>query len=175
MFGLVFTLLLASQPCLITAEETARQLALDWEAFDQGPKGFRAFVSEQRYCPRETGELIESYLDAHPGLTVQQRYVSEFHAGQQFAGANDTSRALAHFYRGFNPHEDPAGRGKWNAYVRATIAFLEKDRETLEASYRVLDRQRDNPMNAINLRLVEGFRRAFDGTYGEAVASAFEE
>ena len=175
MLELAFALLLAGAPCDISAEETAQQLALDWEAFDQGAEGFRKFVAGEHYCPRETGELIAKYLETHPELTVKQRYISEFHAGQQFAGANDIPRALAHFYHGFNPHEDPAGDGKWNAYVRATIAFLEKDRDTLEASLRVLERHIDNRMNAINTRLVRSFMKNFDKTYDEAVKAAFEQ
>jgi hypothetical protein len=175
MLELLFALLLYAEPCQITETERQTQLELDWHAFDQGSAGFRTFVSGERYCPLIAGKLIEDYLDVHPELSVKQRYVSEFHAGQQFAGLNDIPRALEHFYRGFNPHEDPAGDGKWNAYVRATIAFLEKDRDTLEASLKILERHQDNRMNAINVRLVRGFIAAFDKPYNEAINAAFKK
>lgn len=172
---LLITLLAASpiQTCSLDDAERALLLAQDWHTFDQSGNGFRRLVTKERYCPQLAGELIVAYLASHPGLSVKERYVSEFHAGQQFAGVNDVARALAHFYRGFNPHEDSSSSNRWNAYVRATIAFLEQDRPTLEASLEVLEARQDNRMNAINLRLVRSFVKNFGRTYGEAVEDAF--
>lgn len=175
MFQVWLSMVVAAGACAMSEEQRDRILALEWEAFDQGPHGFRSVASGESYCPLLAAELIEDYLQQHEELTTKQRYVSEFHAGQLFAGANEVSRALAHFYRGFNPHEDPSGDGKWNAYVRATIAFLERDRETLEASLRVLENHRQNPMNATNLRLVRGFSQHFDSSYDEAVRASLDE
>lgn len=169
MFELALSLLLAGAPCEISAEETTQLLALDWEAFDQGEDGFRQFASETQFCPRETAELIEKYLEAHPELTEKQRRLSGWHAGQLFANADDPKRALPHFYRGFNPDEDPESDNRWNAYVRASIAFLENDRATLDASAAVLEARKDNRMNAINLGVVKRLQIAFGKTYREAM------
>jgi hypothetical protein len=175
MLQFLLSLAVAAGACAISEEQRDRILAMEWEAFDQGPHGFRSVASGENYCPLLAAELIEGYLHQHEELTTKQRYVSEFHAGQLFAGANERSRALAHFYRGFNPHEDPSGDGKWNAYVRATIAFLEKDRETLEASLRILENHQQNPMNAVNVRLVRGFAEHFDSSYDEAVRASLDD
>ncbi|HEX6927667.1 MAG TPA: hypothetical protein VF267_00340 [Gammaproteobacteria bacterium] len=180
MISIAFGLLLAAAPaptpaCDIPVAIRKNLLVQDWETFDQSPQGFRALVDDKLHCQRAAGEIIAAYLDVHPELSVKQRYVSEFHAGQMFAGADDTRRALRHFYRGFNPDEDPHGSGKWNAYVRATIAFLEKDRPTLEASLAVLEQHQDNRMNAINIRLVKGFVAEFGASYAAAVNAAWPE
>jgi hypothetical protein len=175
MLQFLLSLAVAAGACAISEDERGQLMAMEWEAFDQGPNGFRSVASGERYCPLLAAELIEDYLRQHEELTTKQRYVSEFHAGQLYAGANEVSRALAHFYRGFNPHEDPSGEGKWNAYVRATIAFLEKDRETLEASLRVLENHQQNPMNATNLRLVRGLSKHFDSSYDEAVKANLDD
>lgn len=176
MMELILGLLLAASPvnCDVSKAERETLLAQDWETFDQKPEGFRTLVMGERYCPREAGKLIAEYLLQHSDLDAKQRYVSEFHAGQQFAGVDDRPRALAHFYRGFNPHEDVSSSNRWNAYVRATIAFLEKDRDTLEASLKVLEAHQDNRMNAINVKLVRSFAANFGKTYDEAIRVAFK-
>ena len=176
MMKLLFTLLLAATPadCNVSGEERKVFLAQDWQTFDQSAEGFRTLVNAERYCAREAGELIEAYLAAHPELPTKERYVSEWHAGQQFASVDDRPRALAHFYRGFNPDEDPAGSARWNAYARATIAFLENDRDTLEASLKVLEARLDNRMNAMNVKLVRSFVHNFGKTYDDAVRFAFK-
>lgn len=175
MMEMIVGLLLTTSPiaCEISNDEREVLLAQHWETFDQSAKGFRSLVSGELYCAREAGELIEAYLALHRDLSEKERYVSEWHAGQQFASVDDRPRALAHFYRGFNPHEDPAGSARWNAYARATIAFLENDRDTLEASLKVLEAHQDNRMNAINVKLVRSFVHNFGKTYDEAVRFAF--
>lgn len=175
MMELIVGLLLAASPanCDVSKDERETLLAQDWETFDQSATGFRSLVNDDRYCASEAGELIEAYLASHPELSEKERYVSEWHAGQQFASVDNRPRALAHFYRGFNPHEDPAGSTRWNAYARATIAFLENDRDTLEASLKVLEAHQDNRMNAINVKLVRSFVHNFGKTYDEAVRFAF--
>lgn len=168
-------LALPADACVLQPSEHEALLAQDWYTFDQSADGFRTLVSGERYCPLLAAELIVDYLERHRGLSTSERYVSEFHAGQQFAGANDVGRALPHFYRGFNPDEDPDSSNRWNAYVRATIAFLEQDRLTLEASLKVLEAHEDNRMNAINLRMVRGFAKNVGRTYNEAVEDAFND
>lgn len=176
MMELIVGLLLATSPvsCEISQEEREVLLTQDWETFDQSAEGFRSLVSGDRYCAQEAGELIEEYLASHSDLSGKERYISEWHAGQQFASVDDRLRALAHFYRGFNPHEDPASSNRWNAYARATIAFLENDRDTLEASLKVLEAHQDNRMNAINVKLVRSFVANFGKTYDEAVRVAYK-
>jgi len=177
VIDILFAALLATATpanCSVSDTEKKELLAQDWDTFDQKLEGFRTLVMGERYCPREAGELIAEYLAQHPELDEKKRYITEFHAGQQFAGLDERPRALPHFYRGFNPYEDPESSNRWNAYVRATIAFLERDRDTLEASLKVLEAHQDNRMNAINVKLVRSFAANFGKTYDDAVRVAFE-
>ncbi len=53
-----------------------------------------------------------------------------FHAGQLYAFANCKDQALARFKTALFAQE-PDSPIRWNAYVLATIAFLERDRKKL--------------------------------------------
>lgn len=173
MLELGLALLLATTPaCAISAEQREALLAQEWETFDQTPhQGWRQYAEDLK-CFAIAGELIEQYLARHPEISGKQRMIMAFHAGQMYAFKNDATGALPHFYRGFNPDEDPASSNRWNAYVRATIAFLEQDRDTLAASRAVLEARRDNRMNRINLRIVRAFDEAFGKSYAEAMQHA---
>src|SRR5437868_11586739 len=56
-------------------------LSLPWQQFDQTlGSGWRVHSARHEY--RAAADVIEVYLKRHPELTVRQRAVSLFHAGQ---------------------------------------------------------------------------------------------
>lgn len=122
--------------CGVDAAEVERLLALDWESFDQDhtPGGWRAIAGPD--CYGAAAAMIELYLlastmqpDAHDSSSLR------WHAGQMRAFAGDTEQAVALFRGAYDSPEIVAESGAgWNAYVDATIAFLESDRAALEAA-----------------------------------------
>ena len=82
-----FSLVLSIVGCFIgcVSEQRERErdliLSLPWQQFDQTPNsGWRIYFARHEY--RATADLIEIYLKQHQDLTVRQRAVSNFHAGQ---------------------------------------------------------------------------------------------
>ncbi|HNV68069.1 MAG TPA: penicillin-binding transpeptidase domain-containing protein, partial [Candidatus Ozemobacteraceae bacterium] len=114
------------------------RLTMSYQAFDQQPNGWRA-VGESgtldQGCCIEAAKLIEEYLSRHDrNLENWQRRILHFHAGQMQAFAGEVTAALSHFRNSYDPiEEDRKAPLRWNAYVRATIAFLQRDAATLEA------------------------------------------
>ena len=177
--ALLLALAMTASPagtCSISDDERDELLSLEWETFDQTPhEGWRRY-GEDRWdepgCQRLAAELIEAYLAENIDLKAGERRVSSFHAGQLFAFSADNNNALKHFYRSFNANEPAESDGRWNAYVRATIAFLEGDQHTLVASRRVLEDHLSSRMNRINLRLVRAFEAKIGASYSEALQFA---
>lgn len=51
MLQVLLSLAVAAGACAISEEQRDSLLAMEWEAFDQGPLGFRSFASGESYCP----------------------------------------------------------------------------------------------------------------------------
>ena len=101
-------------------------LTLDYEAFDQRPSaGWRQLADGGK--PLEAARLIDRYEERGTALKHWQRVNLRFHAGQLYAFAGRKDPAIARF-RASLTHDEPADSPiRWNAYVRATIAFLDGD------------------------------------------------
>ncbi|MCA9285341.1 MAG: hypothetical protein KDA22_09015 [Phycisphaerales bacterium] len=105
-------------------------LKLDFEQFDQTPgSGWRLLASAERFA--EAGAVIDAYLQRHAELTPGQRQILSFHAGQVYAFGGDYTRARERFRASITPNEPKDAPIRWNAYVSATIAFLENDKAGL--------------------------------------------
>ena len=102
----------------------------DYEAFDQKPNsGWRLLADDGQY--EEAAILIVSYLAAHEELDAAQERALHFHAGKMYAYANNYEKAKTSFASSLmevEPVESPIRR---NAYVKATIAFLNNDKNRL--------------------------------------------
>jgi hypothetical protein len=111
-------------------DNPGRELALSYEAFDQRPgSGWRKLSGEGKYL--EAARLIDRYEKEKKGLAEWQRVNLRFHAAQMYAFAGKKDRAVARFKTALLRKEPAASPIRWNAYVRATIAFLEGDRKKL--------------------------------------------
>lgn len=135
--------------------------------FDQAPSaGWRALAEKKQYI--EAARTIEDYLQKKRGLLHWQRANLNFHAGQMYAFAGRTDAAIARFKRALLDPEPPNSPIRWNAYVRATIAFLVKDRKSLESARAEIARGRRINGIVPNLDVVDRLLRHFGKSYAEA-------
>ena len=103
-------------------------LNLNYDAFDQdlraGGGGWRK-IANRPGCELTAADLIRDYRDenrVHEPLLY-------WHEGQLRALAGQTLQAVSLYER-----TKSEGRNDWNAYVDATVAFLEKDKAALVAA-----------------------------------------
>ena len=142
-------------------------LALDYQTFDQAPgAGWRALADRGAYLT--AGELIDAYLSTNESLEPSQRVNLAFHAGQAYAFAGAIELAKARFRSAFVENEPSTSPIRWNAYVRATIAFLEGDRATLESMRGEIAAGPDFNGIVPNLDVVDRLLAGFGGPYSEA-------
>jgi hypothetical protein len=141
-------------------------MALDYQAFDQTPPdgGWRGIVDNV-----DAGKTLDAYRVHHLDTLVDwQARVITWHAGQVYAMADLKELGVARFKKSFNPAEPADDQFKWNAYVRGSIAFLEKDKATLiKARDEVLKADPEN----VNGKLLAAFVRCFDKSYKEAYST----
>ena len=164
-------------------------LALDQQAFDQDFDGGWRPVADALGCEAAAADLIALWR-AHSGQ-VTSPGILYWHEGQMRAYAGQTEAAIALFDRS---RSDGA---EWNLYVDATIAFLDGDRQALEAaraelathtpSEEVMAARRqflaDNPQIQVpdgfveqpqNLNVVDSLLACFGRTYSEAYGVSCE-
>ena len=107
-------------------------LSLPWQQFDQTlESGWRVYSARGEY--QAAADLIETYLKGHSELTVRQRAVSHFHAGQMRVRAGRIQPGLSHMKQALAPEETQGLSDDWNIMVSAHIAFLTADRAPLVA------------------------------------------
>lgn len=146
-------------------EHLASDLDLTYEAFDQTEgSGFRVLAAAG--CPRQAADLIEAYIAHNDASESSLRW----HVAQLRASSGDAPAAVrAARTTLVSAEDDAASPFRWNDYVLATIAFLERDRVALQ-------RHRDavaagagaHAGNAMNLRLLDALLRHFELGYDEA-------
>jgi hypothetical protein len=103
-------------------------LALGRDAFDQDPNGGWRALSKIKGCEAMAADLIADYRAAHPGDPGPLYW----HEGQLRAGIGDYERAVVLF------DQAKSRDGPWNLYVDGSVAFLLRDRASLEAARRML-------------------------------------
>lgn len=173
--------------CDVDAEEFDRLMALPLQAFDQDFTGGWRPVGDKDGCHDAAGELVLAYIHYSVPSPPSDIQILRWHAGQMKAFAGQTDEALALFS---GTYEGPDSI-EWNLYVDATLAFLQQDREGVEAAYDTLAkfevpaerqaaRQRfldENPnirmpdgyvTDPINLPVIKRLRDCFDLPYKEA-------
>ena len=141
-------------------------LSLSPQEFDfDKNRGWRK-LSEQK-CYQEAAEALTLYVEKR-----QPPYHVYFHAGQLLATAGNSEKALHMLERAIRPDEESPF--KWNSYVRATQAFLRKDRESLLHEREVIAARVDVKGNEMNLRVVDKLVENFGMSYHDAVRSLTE-
>jgi hypothetical protein len=165
-------------------------LKQDFETFDQSQNGWRK-ISALKGCEEAAANLIGHYR-SHHGLHVDKMKLSDenreytsastlfFHEAQLRAEIGQISVAKDYFR--LSMHES---FGDWNLYVKATLAFLEKDRAELrrlrhklstlpvpqDFTYIDADGKRKSGKPdwwPANLKILDSFLNCFDKSYAEA-------
>lgn len=129
-------------------------LQLDPNMFDQDDTlGWRK-LGNRTGCKAEAADAIAFYIEVHREELTRQWQMPSFkwHEAQMRAMAGETLRAVQLMRKSVKPEKGPdAFKGwteyalPWNEYVKATIAFLERD---LDALKKARDRLSASPLPA---------------------------
>jgi outer membrane PBP1 activator LpoA protein len=149
------------------AQHLETDLALSYEAFDQSEgKGFRILAANG--CEKQAADLIVRYIESTRATQSSLRW----HVAQLRATAGETAEAIRYARSVLGEKEDWVKNPlRWNDYVLATIAFLEHDRESLQAHRdRIAQGKTEHFGNELNLRLVDSLVKHFDKDYRYATS-----
>jgi len=149
----------------LLARATKTELSLPSHQFDQDERrGWRALDAVG--CTAEAAILVERYLIGYESNLRSLKW----HHAQLLATAGMYKQAVAAARQAINPSEGAQHPSfKWNAYVLATIAFLEKNLDELERQAKVIEAAVETePMNKVNLEVVRGLARCIGQPYKTA-------
>lgn len=134
-----------------------------WD-FDQSPDGWRKFSAIDG--PIKAAELIQEYILKNKDKILNEKegnlkYAMEtmyFHIGQQFASAGHEhwQKAIDAFNKSFVHKHDEC----WNAYVSATIGFLESNPVKVEDAIKTIETSKKEDKRSGNIDIVKNFRNA---------------
>jgi hypothetical protein len=173
--------------CSVDVDGFLRQ---DFHNFDQSQEGWRKIASLEG-CEEAAADLISQYRSKH-GLNVNKMTLGNenreytnastlyFHEAQLRAEIGHNSLAKDYFRLAM--HES---FGDWNLYVKATLAFLEKDKRKLKKlrdqlavlpipiGFTYIDedgKRKSGKPNwwPANLNILDSFLKCFDKSYAEA-------
>lgn len=154
----------------LLSDAAATALSLDYQAFDQTPgQGFR--VLAEAGCPRQGADLIERYIEQTGATQNSLRW----HVAQLRGESGETEAARTAAIASLRADEASDAPFRWNAHVRAYIAFLDRDRGAFDAALAELDQHaqahQGNAMNAGFWRRLEPyFALGYAGAVGAAMA-----
>lgn len=161
--------------CIFLAAGCGNKSPLDlgYNAFDQRPgMGWRQIAEKGRFL--DAARLIDEYIEKHKNLDESQRANLNFHAGQMYAFANDYKTAVDRLNTSTYAEEPLELPLRWNAYVHATIAFLDKDINRLrECREEILEGPTFHGEKA-NLDVVDSLIKHFDEPYSKAYGARRE-
>jgi len=142
-------------------------LDLDYNTFDQRPgRGWRQIAEKGDFL--DAAMLIDEYVEKYKDLGDSQRVNLNFHAGQMFAFANDYRTAIDRLNKSTYAQEPPELPLRWNAYVQATIAFLNKDMARLKECREKIFAGPTFDGEKANLEVVDRLIMHFDEPYSRA-------
>ena len=152
--------------CEISETQLESYLSMNFYDFDQGSTGWRALAVKS--CYKEAAELQVKFRENNfTNMLDWEKRTSSWHIGQMYAFANLSSNAIKYFELSIKDQDQDKSGFKWNDYVNASIAFLNKDRDSL-LNFRERLYSGDSPYNRMNLRIVDSFLRCPDSFYKEA-------
>jgi hypothetical protein len=143
-----------------------------YEAFDQQPgQGWRKPAETGDYT--QAAKLIDKYVRRNQArMPAWQVRNLSFHAGQMYAFAGDSKTAIQRFENALMDVEPAESPLRWNAYVRATIAFLKGDKAELMACREEMVGGREGQGTVPNLNVVDGLIAQFGAPYAQAYSAA---
>lgn len=154
---------LASPPdcSALLQQHLKTDLELPWQTFDQTEgQGFRVLAAAG--CSREAGDLLEAWLAKRQR---EQRSVL-WHLAQQRAEQDDRPAAIQAARQSLSADETAEAPLRWNDYVLATIAFLERDRTAFDRHRNAVAAAVERHAgNALNLKLLDRLGQHFELSY----------
>ena len=141
-------------------------MSLSYEEFDQTQdQGFRVLAASG--CYAEAASLIQEYIATNDATQNSLRW----HVAQLSATAGDSETAIVYSKQVLSESEDFSVRPlRWNDYVLATIAFLEKDMDALMLHRDRVEAGTEFAGNAMNLKLLNALIKHFDESYAYATS-----
>ena len=156
--------------CILLQGQPSKAIVLteyEQAVFDSDTCCWRKLADEGRY--NEGGQLILSYLDISQKIT--NPHALKWHAGQMFALAGNNRQAIkwfektySIFYKWFGGQDGKA----WYYYAKGTVAFLKRDKATLQKIIGHWDKQLPKDINYTSLTTL---LEKWDKTYREATDS----
>ncbi len=149
-------------------------LQMNYNTFDQTDRGWRSLAYEERFL--DAAQLIDRYKDVNRDeLMSNEVRLLNFHSGQMYAFADEYIRAVERFETSHKPpypvdetNETKVFTSPWNAYVDATIAFLEGDLDALLAQREVMNEgvSLEGSNREVVDKLIENFGKPYSEAYG---------
>lgn len=151
--------------------ERGKLATQDLKTFDQKPEGWRSVAMQGPACQPVVADLIAEYRKLHPDLLANPNaYLLFWHEGQARAAAGQDEQALALFEQSRGP-DHPLFK-VWGLYVDATIAFIRRDRPSLQKARDALaavPTEAARPSAQLtNIDVVDGLLLCFDRSYAQA-------
>lgn len=143
-------------------------MRMSFTEFDQTPgQGWRELAEEKEYA--QAGQLIDEYRMKNLKLGETKRAALAFHAGQMYVYAGQDHRALVRFRTALLAHEPATFPIRWNAYVKATIAFLQGEKQDLLLQRHIMAEGPRLRGRVVNLdivdQLIENFGKPYPVAY----------
>jgi hypothetical protein len=133
--------------------------ALEAKDFDAATApGWRALSAGE--CHAEAAQALGAYIAAHGHV-----YHLAFHQGQMLLYAGENAKARPLLLSALRPELPASAPFKWDAYVLATVAWIDGDRERFLRERAVLEAAREFAPNAMNLRVLDALGDSFGGSY----------
>lgn len=133
--------------------------------FDQSPDGWRKLEVAKEYLT--AAKLIREYilknkdriLNPRDGGKTASLEIMHFHIGQLLAmeGQKHWPEAI----EAFNKSSYGEGNECWNAYVSATIGFLENDIKKVENAIKTIEESHGDKASG-NIGIVKNFKKALE-------------
>lgn len=143
-------------------------LNLSYKEFDQTMgQGFRAMLKDGLNCHKEVAQLIEKYIEVNNATQSSLRW----HVAQSWGHTGDYEKAIKWSNTVLKDEENfDENALRWNDFVRANIAFFEKDKEALIQHRDKVAAAKDNHFgNQLNSKFLDSLIKHFDESYHYAV------
>ena len=142
----------------LNEEEYNRLMSMPSFDFDQSAEGFRKYSSNYEL----TCLLVPEFIKVNQ-LTDREAGNLHWHLGQIHAFKGNKEAAISEMNQSYR-----GDFATWDSYVKGSIAFLEKDKASLQEA---LDTLR-NQENQMNIEFLEKFVTHFNKSYAEAYSAS---
>lgn len=165
ILSLIYFTVANATECIISSDDENKLLAMSFDQFDQSKEGWRQFSA----CYQQTSTLIDRYTNQNEiTLEAWQKRILLWHAGQLYAFNNNYEMARQRFLSAVDPTESANSPIRWNDYVYATIAFIDKDLNKLMYYREEIARSPEWNGEKVNLKVVDSLIKNFDKPYSAA-------